>query len=236
MTPPVPASRPGAALVPGELRGYRQFELRDDGLYPLVHSRAGPWASSVEAARCLAGADHAPPAPDCSCGVYGWYLPGGDAMVLVGPATAVIAARGRCVLADRGFRAAEARIEAVALPSGVRWNPWATARARRMLAHEYPHTRVYRSVRRMIRDHPPHDVRALGIDPPSERSHRYRAAAVTTYLTGMLLTLVLAAVPLVVAQGSARWGLLGVFGFVLVWQLTLIWLLARLVGLQSKRR
>src|SRR6478672_7809236 len=121
MTAPVPAPRPGAALVPGELRGYRQFELRPDGLYPLVHSESGPWAER-EAARGARGADHAPPGADCGCGVYGWYRPGDSAMVMVGPASAVISARGRCILGDRGFRSAEARIEAVALPLGVRWN------------------------------------------------------------------------------------------------------------------
>jgi len=154
-------------------------------------------------------------------------------MVLVGPASAVIAARGRCVLGDRGFRAAQARIEAVTLPAGVRWNPRAASRARRMLAQRYPRTRVYRSVRQMVRDHPPHEVRALGIDPPPDRTHAYRTAAAVTYVVGMVLTLALAALPLVVAHGFEMWWPLFVFCFVLVWQAVLVWLLARLVGLQT---
>ena len=218
--------------MPGELRGYRQFELRADGLYPLVYSGSGPWEGRLQRARCAAEADHSPPGVDCGCGLYGWYLPGGSAMVLVGPASAVIAARGRCVLGDRGFRAAQARIEAVTLPAGVRWNPRAASRARRMLAQRYPRTRVYRSVRQMVRDHPPHEVRALGIDPPPDRTHAYRTAAAVTYVVGMVLTLALAALPLV-AHGPGSWWLLYLFSFVLVWQATLVWLLARLVRLQT---
>jgi hypothetical protein len=233
MTTPAPPPHEGVALVPGELRGYRQFELRVDGLYPLVHTGSGPWGGGSERARCAAGADHAPPGMDCGCGLYGWYQPGGAAMVLLGPATGVIAARGRCVLGDRGFRAAQARIEAVALPAGVRWNPRATSRARRMLGQRYPRTRVYRSVRRMVREHPPHDVRALGITPPRDRTRGYRAAAVATYVTGMVLTLLLGTLPLLVAQGFERWWLVVGFSFVLVWQAVLVWLLARLVRLQT---
>ena len=232
MTVPVPAPRRGVALVPGELRGYRQFELRADGLYPLVYSGSGPWESRFQQARCAAEADHSPPGIDCGCGLYGWYLPGGSAMVLLGPASAVIAARGRCVLGDRGFRAAQARIEAVTLPAGVRWNPRAASRARRMLAQRYPRTRVYRSVREMVRDHPPHEARALGIDPPRDRTRAYWAAAAVTYVIGMVLMLVLAALPLV-AHGSGSWWLLFLFSFVLGWQATLVWLFARLVTQQT---
>jgi hypothetical protein len=231
MTTPVSAPRQPPELVPGELRGYRQFELRADGLYPLVHTGSGPWAGRLERARCTAGLDHAPPGADCRCGLYGWYRPG-TATVLLGPANAVIAARGRCVLGDRGFRAAEARIEAVALPAAVRWNPRAASRARHMLAQRYPRTRVYRSVRQMLKDHPPHDVRALGIDPPADRSRRYRIAAAATYVTGMILIAVLAALPLVSAGAVDKWWLLAGFLFVLGWQAGLVWLLAQLVRVQ----
>jgi hypothetical protein len=153
-------------------------------------------------------------------------------MVLIGPASAVIAARGRCVLGDRGFRAAQARIEAVALPAGVRWNPRAASRARRMLGQRYPGIRVYGSRRQMVKDHPPHDVRTLGIVISPDRTSRYRSTAATTYVTGLVLTLVLAALPLVVAHGLEKWWLLLVLCFVLVWQAALVWLLARLVRLQ----
>jgi hypothetical protein len=216
-------------LVPGELRGYRQFELRADGLYPLVHARSGPWAAGLERATCASGAGHAPPGSDCRCGLYGWYLPG-SAMVSLGPASAVIVARGRCVLGDLGFRAAEARIEAVALPAAVRWNPRAASRARRMLAARYPGTRVYGSTRQMWRDHPPHDVRALGIHPPVDRSHGYRVAAVATYATGVMLMVALAALPwLVVGHGVSDWWPLVVVLLAVAWHVGLVCLVARLL-------
>ena len=228
MTAEVPEPHQGVALVPGELRGYRQFELRADGLYPLVHSRSGPWSGQLERAACGAGADHPPPAADCRCGLYAWYLPG-SATVSLGPASAVIAARGRCVLGDRGFRAAEARIEAVALPAVVRWNPPAASRVRRMLAQQYPRTRVYGSARQMLKDHPPHDVHALGIHPPNDRSRAYRAAVAAIFVVGLVLT---AVVPRLAAQRfEDLWPLL-VF-FTVVWQAGLVWLIARLMALQS---
>jgi len=224
-----PAPSRDVALVPGELRGYRQFELRADGLFPLVHARSRPWDGQLERARCATGPDHAPPAVDCRCGLYGWYLPG-SAMVAFGPASAVIAARGRCVLGERGFRAAEARIEAVALPLAVRWNPRAASRARRMLAMRYPRTRVYGSARQMLRDHPPHDVRELGIHPPVDRSRRYRTAAVATYVAGVMLMLVLATLPwLVVADAIDRWWPLLVVFFAVAWQAGLVCLVAKLL-------
>src|SRR4051812_44420423 len=130
-----------ASLVAGELRGYRQFALREDGLYPLVHA-SGRWDGGVHRAQCASGETHAAPDRNCACGLYGWYLPGA-ATVCLGAANAVIAARGRCILGDRGFRAEAARIEAVALPPSVRWLPGSAARARQMLAVRYPDTVVY---------------------------------------------------------------------------------------------
>ena len=84
----------------------------------------------------------------------------------------------------------------------------------------------------MLEDHPPHDVRALGIPPVGDRSRRYRVAAATTYVTGMTLTPVLAALPLVVAGAADKWWLLAVFSFVVAWQAGLVWLLALLVRAQ----
>ena len=161
------------ALVPGELRGYRQFDLEGGGLRPLVHGATGPWDAVLERAVCAKGLEHAPPDADCTCGLYAMYRPGSGTVAL-GAANAVIRARGRCVLGDRGFRAASARVEAVALPLTHLHRFRA---ARRELEAQYPHTRVYRSTRRMLRDHPPQDVRELGIVPPPDRSRGYRSAA-----------------------------------------------------------
>lgn len=232
MTGDAARPRPEPALVPGELRGYRQFQLRADGLYPLVHSGSGPWSGDLEHAACAVGGEHPPPAADCRCGLYAWYLPG-SATVALGPANAVVAARGRCVLGDRGFRAAEARVEAVTLPAAVRWNPPVAARTRRMLAERYPEARVYSSSRQMLKDHPPHDVRALGIDPPPDRSRGYRAAAVALWATALLVTCVLATLPrYAVAQGFSHWWPVIVL-FAVAWQAGLVWLIGRLMSLQG---
>ncbi len=231
MTQGLPAVS-GRVLVPGELRGYRQFQQRADGLYPLVHAGAGAWDGRLETARCAAGAEHRAPASDCCCGLYAWYLPG-SAIVPLGAASAVVAARGRCILGDRGFRAAQARIEAVTLPTVVRWNPPAASRARRMLAVQYPQTRVYGSTRRMLKDYPPHDVCELGIDPPRDRSRGYRAAAAALWAVVVLLTCSLALLPrdMLASTVSQWWSLLVLL--VVVWQAALVWLLARLMAQQG---
>jgi hypothetical protein len=235
MTEGVPEPRQGPALVPGELRGYRQFELRADGLYPPVHSSSGPWDGHLERARCAAGMEHPPPAADCRCGLYAWYLPG-CATVSLGPASAVVAVRGRCILGDRGLRAAAARIEAVALPATVRWNPPAASRARRMLTAQYPGTRVYGSERRMLKDFPPQDVRALGIDPPRDRSRGYRAAVVALWVAVLVLTSLVAALPrFAVAHAFEHWWPMLLL-LAVAWQAGLVWLFTRLIALQTSNR
>ena len=218
-------------LVPGELRGYRQFQLRTDGLYPLVHFRAGPWDGGVHRARCSTGAEHDAPAAGCRCGLYAWYLPG-SATVALGPVSAVVSARGRCILGDRGFRASSARIEAVALPAAVRLNPASAARARRMLSTHYPGTLVYGSVRRMLKDFPPHDVSGLGIEPPPDRSRGYRTAAVSLWAAIVLVTYSLAALPRAVGDSASQWWPVLVL-LAVGWQAGLVWLIARLMALQT---
>lgn len=222
---------PGPALVPGELRGYRQFQLRAGGLYPLVHLGSGPWDGDLQRAECAAGTGHPAPAADCGCGLYAWYLPG-SAVVSLGAANAVVAARGRCVLGDRGFRAAQARIEAVTLPALVRWNPPAASRARRMLAVQYPRARVYGSPRRMLNEFPPQDVRGLGIRPPRDRTRAYRAAAVTLWAVVVLLTCSLVTLPrdALASTASQWWPVLVLLS--VAWQAGLVWLLVRLMRQQ----
>jgi hypothetical protein len=220
------------ALIPGELRGYRQFALRDDGLYPLVHTASGAWDSHETTAVCATGEDHEPPARDCRCGLYAFYLPG-SATVALGAANAVVKARGRTVLGDRGYRAARARIEAVALPAYVRLTPGGTAKAQRMLAERYPGARVYTSTRRMLADHPPDDVRALGITPPLDQSRRYRAIAVTLWASFVVAFYSLAAVPRdALADNAHRWWLALLVGIV-GWHAALVWLVSRLMAEQT---
>ena len=225
-------SLPEPDLVAGELRGYRQFDVAADGLYPLVHSEAGAWDGRLEIARCATGGSHAAPAVDCRCGLYGWYLPG-SATVAMGPASAVVSVRGRCILGDRGFRAAQGRIEAVALPSAIRWNPRAARRTRAMLAARYPQTAVYGSARQMLKDFPPQDVTGLGIEPPRDRSRGYRTAAVVLWLAVLVPTYALVAVPREgVAVMVSRWWPL-VLVLAVAWQAGMVWLLSRLLALQT---
>jgi hypothetical protein len=231
MVDDAPVAADDIALVPGELRGYRQFSLKDDGLYPLVHTVCGPWDGRLQRAVCASGARHAAPAPDCLCGLYAWYLPG-SATVSLGPVSAVVLARGRCVLGDRGFRAAAARIEAVSLPATVRWHPGAAARARAMLAQRYPQTRVYPSTRRMLRDHPPQDVSSLGVTPPRDRSRAYRAAAAVLWTAFVLGAYALVVVPrAAVADAAAHWWPVLVL-LTIGWQAALVWLFLRMMAEQ----
>ena len=222
---------PGPDLVPGQLRGYRQFELRDDGLYPLVHTEFGPWDGQLERASCGASGDHPAPAADCRCGLYGWYLPG-SATVALGRANAVVAIRGRCILGDRGFRAAAAHIDAVALPAAIRWNPRAARLARTMLAASYPDTIVYDSTRRMLKQHPPDDVSALGIRPPPDRSRGYRTATVALWLALVLPIYALLVLPHDDIAGTVShwWPLVLLLD--VAWQVGMVWLLGRLLALQ----
>lgn len=217
-----------SALVAGELRGYRQFDLLGGGLHPLVHGASGPWDGELERAVCAKGLEHPPPDAECTCGLYAMYRPGSGTISL-GAANAVIAARGRCMLGDRGFRAASARVEAVALPLTQLHRLRA---ARRELSERYPHTRVYRSTRRMLREHPPHDVAALGIVPPPDRSRGYRSAAVVLWALFVVAGYSVVLLPRErAAELAATWWPLLVL-LVLAVQGGLIWLLTRLMALQ----
>lgn len=221
----------GPDLVPGELRGYRQFQLRGDGLYPMVHVEFGAWDGTFERAACATGGEHPAPHASCRCGLYAWYLPG-SATVAIGPVSAVVTARGRCILGDRGFRAAASRIEAVALPPTIRWFPPAATRARRMLAEHYPDTAVYTSTRRMLDDFPPHDVRALGIEPPRDHSRGYRTTAAWLWLGLVMLGYSLVAFPRGAVDHAAQWWPVIVV-LAVAWQVALVWVFVRLVALQS---
>lgn len=227
-------------LVAGELRGYRQFFLREDGLYPVVHAARGPWNGHLERAACAAplaedALPHEAPARGCRCGLYAMYLPG-SATVVLGGANAVVSARGRTVLGDRGFRAAAARIEAVTLPASVRLSPRGRRRARRMLADRYPATRVYTSTRRMLRDHPPDDVTALGITPPPDPSRGYRLAAAVVWAGFVVGAYGLVLLPHDAVRSALRawWPLL--LGLFLAWQAALVRLVTLLMAQQAPIR
>jgi hypothetical protein len=205
------------ALVPGELRGYRRFRLAPDGLHPTVQ-RTGPWAA-LEEAVCVRHRSHTPPVTGCGCGLYGWYHPADAEVSGFGDVTAVICARGRVVLGDHGFRAAAARVEAVALP-------WAasTPLRRRMLAERYPEAVVYGSTRRMLRAHPPHQVAGLGVAAGPSRAARDRRAAMVAWLLGVAVLYGLVLLPWTAAgPGGIAAGILGF----LAWQALLVRLFLR---------
>ncbi|MGY1688662.1 hypothetical protein [Geodermatophilus sp. SYSU D01105] len=212
-------------LVAGELRGYRRFRLAEDGLRPPVHVGTGPWSGEVHSARCTVDEAHVPPARGCGCGLYGWYHPSHTGLGAGwGDVTAVIAARGRIVLGDTGFRAAAARVEAVSLPRRTRLR---RRRCERLLAERYPRAAVYRSRRRMLRRHPPEDLSALGITVRPSRAPCYRWAALAVWLAGVAALCSVAVLPrrTLAAMGPAEW-LAALAGF-LLWQGTLVWLVFR---------
>lgn len=220
-------------LVVGELRGYRQFDLVDGRLHPMVHAELGPWTARQRAV-CALDPTHAAPVRGCTCGLYAMHRPG-SATVSLGATNAVVAASGRVVLADRGFRAERARVEAVALPATVRWSPRTVTRARVALAAGYPDTTVYSSTRRMLRDHPPHDVSALGVRPPADRSRGYRSIAVMLWLAFVVAGYGLVFLPrAAVADVAATWWPVLLLGFA-AWQAALVWLVSRLMSLQMPR-
>lgn len=206
------------ALVAGELRGYRRFRLAPDGLHPTVQ-RTGPWAAPVERAACVANRAHQAPHMECGCGIYAWYHPADADVSGFGDVTAVIVAHGRVVLGDHGFRAAAARVEAIALP----WTASTPAR-RRMLAERYPDTVVYGSRQRMLRHHPPDSLAGLGLAGGPSRSARYRRAALTAWLLGVVVLYGLVLLPWTAAgpAGIAA----GLVGF-LAWQALLVRLFLR---------
>lgn len=216
------------ALVPQELRGYRRFRCTGGSLWPPVYADCGPWSAELEHAVCGDGHDHAAPAPDCACGLYGVYHPSRATRSSgFGDVTAVIAARGRSVLGDGGFRAAAARIDAVTVPARARLWPGAAHRTRQLLAERYPQTVVYRSRRQMLRDYPPGDLRELGINAQASTTARYVRSAVGVWVLGILVlySAVLLPQTQVVQAGPAVW--ISALGGVVLWQALLIWLACR---------
>lgn len=163
----------GRPLVAGSLRGYRTWRLqrrrsRPSGdTLPLTSvTRRVVWGPTLTA-RCtpddmanLTGAaatlpgDHAAPAAECHCGIYGWYDPA-DTGMLRARVFGVVEASGLVLMGDRGFRAERARIVAV------------VARNRRLTAAcEQAGIAVYRRRRDLLRDCPPEDLSALLGDAP----------------------------------------------------------------------
>ena len=163
----------GRPLVAGSLRGYRTWRLqrrrsRPSGdTLPLTSvTRRVVWGPTLTA-RCtpddmanLTGAaatlpgDHAAPAAECHCGIYGWYDPA-DTGMLRARVFGVVEASGLVLMGDRGFRAERAKIVAVV-----------TRNRRLTAACEQAGIAVYRRRRDLLRDCPPEDLSALLGDVP----------------------------------------------------------------------
>jgi hypothetical protein len=212
--------------VPAELRGYRRFDVTEAGLCPTVHGRDAAWDGTLEHARCLAGRGHQPPEPGCACGLYAWYHPD-DARADsgYGSVPAVIAAQGRVLLCDHGFRAAAARVEAVALRRPPGRTRAQHAELVRRVTEAYPDTVIYPSRRQLLRAHPPHDLTALGLAPGPSPASRHRRQALTLWLLGLFGLYALIAVLAGLGAPTAGQALAGITVFV-AWQAALI----RLVG------
>ncbi len=227
MTLPADPGADPPALVAGELRGYRRFRLAEDGLRPPVHVAAGPWSWPLEHARCVVDDAHVPPARECGCGLYGWYHPSHTGLGTGwGDVTAVVAARGRIVLGDTGFRAAAARVQAVSLPRRARLSRRRRRRYERVLADRYPGVPVYRSRRGMLRRLPPEDLSALGIVVRPSRAPRYRWTALGVWLAGVLALCSVAVVPRSVLLAVPPAGWLGALAGFVLWQAALVWLVS----------
>lgn len=106
-----------AQLVPAELRGYRMWRLRGRELVA-TNSFNGPWdvemtavcrRLSFAAASSEPVTEHDAPHDGCGCGIYGWYRPDSTRLHR-GDVFGVVAASGRVLLGDHGFRAERARI------------------------------------------------------------------------------------------------------------------------------
>lgn len=121
----------------------------------------------------------------------------------------------------------------MALPDHIARNPWSTPWARRMPAAAYPDTRVFLTARRMIRDHQPYDVSGLGFTSPVDRSRGYRTAALllSTAVIGPTYSLFLVPRDAIAHLMSAWWPVFVLL--VVLWQAGLVWLLTRLLALQS---
>jgi hypothetical protein len=103
-----------------------------------------------------------------------------------------------------------------------------------MLATHYPGTTVYATARRMIRDHPPQDLSGLGIIPPVDRSRGYRTAALVLSAAVIVPTYALFLLPRdAIALAMAAWWPTFVLAVVL-WQAGIVWLLTRLLALQTE--
>ena len=189
------------ALVPGELRGYRQFRLYSGGLYPVAMDRMGPWSADTQRAACAKSIPHDAPDRDCQCGLYGWYHPS-DATGLPGGVMAVVSASGRTILGDSGFRAA-AGADRSRCPAAVGAAEPGGACARPLGPGQRlpPGAGCISTRRQMLRDHPPERLEALGINPRRNLTRRYARLAASLWIILIMLSYAWVLVPRPIMAG-----------------------------------
>ena len=148
-----PFSGKEVPLVPGTLRLYRRWLLRDQGLRALNFDYY--WKDGWNEAECRAmdrvptayrtGIHRQPtPHPDCTCGFYARY----HHTVPDGITSGVIEVSGRVILGTKGVRAERARIMA---------NEWTNDYIMAM----YPSVKWFRNKEDMWAEYPPPDVSEL---------------------------------------------------------------------------
>lgn len=170
----------GAELVPGTLRGYRQWQPAAGGALAAL-SMSYVWMHSEVEAICLkvsrisyrnsyddpiieqrAGVpQHVVPDLNCVCGIYAKHQP--DNYSSSGYVSGVIEAWGKVQLGSEGFRAQKARIVALAMPNIIIRDDF--AEFMRILGKRYKGVEFWPDVSAMYEKYPPIDVSAL-LPPP----------------------------------------------------------------------
>lgn len=116
-----------AELVPGVLRGYREWRLNPSGNLMAVNFEI-PWGRGKNTAWCAKGQVNYPPTPhsnaipeaNCTCGFYARHEPTGFGL---GSVVGSVKAYGKIILGTLGFRAQFVEIEAVAVSHDIRVPP-----------------------------------------------------------------------------------------------------------------
>lgn len=142
-------------MVPGTLRGYREWIPTPEGLkavnFPII------WGPGVNTARCAATFLEHPnrvtPVRACTCGFYARHAP--FHLSFPSSIAGVIKASGRVILGTAGFRAQHAEIEALYFES---W--WGTS----TMLDQY-NVPIYGDFGAMERDFPPISVQHLLSEP-----------------------------------------------------------------------
>lgn len=153
-------------VVPGFLRGYRcwRYDRYTLELYP-IHVDLGPWSGGHLRAACYDPRHHEEaPVAYCRCGIYATYNPKDyrsqqPSFWHINDGTFVhgsIKATGRVILGEIGFRAEEAKVEAV-------WG----LRARAIASlYEVP---WFLTQGRLLKHFPPHNMETLLEENPDGR-------------------------------------------------------------------